>query len=275
MARMDSNICKFVSGVSEASLFTSNFVLETKADDKEPRVRAINRMCLAVEGTAQLKMCGQTLNLEPGVLFFTFAGVPYQIINHGGFQFLFISFSGIRALELLAKFGVNEKKAVFRGFSGLIPHWRSALYRADDCLVGLISESVLLHTFSCMVQEDKSGEAMLAARVIELIESRFTDKNLSLTVCAEELGYSAKYISRIFRQNKGVTFTAYLCNIRIRHAVFLIEQGVHIVKNVALLSGFGDPLYFSSVFRQTVGLSPSEYIAGMPRKDKKDTQESK
>ena len=56
MARMDSNICKFVSGVSEASLFTSNFVLETKADDKEPRVRAINRMCLAVEGTAQLKM---------------------------------------------------------------------------------------------------------------------------------------------------------------------------------------------------------------------------
>ena len=42
-----------------------------------------------------------------------------------------------------------------------------------------------------------------------------------------------------------MTFSDYVKNIRIRHAVFLIEQGVRVVKNVALLSGFSDPLYFS------------------------------
>jgi transcriptional regulator GlxA family with amidase domain len=58
-----------------------------------------------------------------------------------------------------------------------------------------------------------------------------------------------------------MTFSDYVKNIRIRHAVFLIEQGVRVVKNVALLSGFSDPLYFSGCFRKIVGMSPTEYIA--------------
>ncbi len=66
----------------------------------------------------------------------------------------------------------------------------------------------------------------------------------------------------------GTTFSEYLKTLRLRHAVFLIEQGITSVKNVALLSGYRDPLYFSKVFRQSLGVSPSEFIeqkTGEPR----------
>ena len=55
----------------------------------------------------------------------------------------------------------------------------------------------------------------------------------------------------------------YLRELRIRHALFLMEQGVASVKNVALLSGFGDALYFSKVFTAEQGISPKAYIASI------------
>jgi two-component system response regulator YesN len=47
--------------------------------------------------------------------------------------------------------------------------------------------------------------------------------------------------------------------MRIKYAVSLFDHGLDSIKNVALLSGFFDPLYFSSVFKQVVGVSPTEY----------------
>jgi AraC-like DNA-binding protein len=42
--------------------------------------------------------------------------------------------------------------------------------------------------------------------------------------------------------------------------VSLLEHGIDSVKNVALLSGFSDPLYFSTVFKKDIGISPKEYM---------------
>ena len=57
-----------------------------------------------------------------------------------------------------------------------------------------------------------------------------------------------------------------LKNTRIQHATFLMEQGITSVKNVAFLSGYKDSLYFSNVFKKTVGTAPSEFIKGIGQK---------
>jgi AraC-like DNA-binding protein len=58
----------------------------------------------------------------------------------------------------------------------------------------------------------------------------------------------------------GIGYAEYLRNLRIKYAVSLFDHGIDSVKNVALLSGFSDPLYFSTVFKTVVGLSPKEYL---------------
>ncbi len=95
-----------------------------------------------------------------------------------------------------------------------------------------------------------------------------------MATAAEELGYNAKYLSTCFKRKMNIGFSEYVRTLRINNAVFLMDHGVESVKNVAFLSGFQDALYFSKVFKATVGQSPSEYIeklySSADKTDRKD-----
>ena len=108
----------------------------------------------------------------------------------------------------------------------------------------------------------------LLAKIVKITNEQFTRADFSLSAPAEQLGYDAKYLSSFFKKHKGMAFTAYLRELRIRRAVFLMEHGVESVKNVAVLSGFQDPLYFSKVFKAVIGQSPTEYIKKLHKQDR-------
>lgn len=263
------NVCKFVTNQTDKQLTTINFVLEQNAaNDGVELLRAHDTIHLMVSGTGRLHMDGKTMELTPGTLFSSFTGVPFMIENVDSMVYLYISFRGRRTASLYEKAGISRDNCVFPGYSGLTSFWKNALVRATDQNLELISESVLLYTFSQMTETDGQLREDLVNSVIHLIETEFTDSTFTLEVCAEKLGYNSKYISRIFKQSVGVTFSEYLRDMRIKHAVFLIEQGVSIVKNVAFLSGYSDSLYFSNVFRQVVGTTPSQYIASVEKTKK-------
>jgi len=63
-----------------------------------------------------------------------------------------------------------------------------------------------------------------------------------------------------------MTYTNYLKGLRIRRAVFYIEEGANSVKTVALLSGYNDPLYFSKVFTSEMGITPKDFMKEMEAK---------
>ena len=58
----------------------------------------------------------------------------------------------------------------------------------------------------------------------------------------------------------GISYSEYLRSVRIKYATALFDHGIESIKNVALLSGFSDPLYFSGVFKKYIGMSPKQYI---------------
>jgi YesN/AraC family two-component response regulator len=88
--------------------------------------------------------------------------------------------------------------------------------------------------------------------MIEITEDNFKDPVLSLTTVAQALSYNPKYLSHAFKESMGVGYAEYLRSIRIRFAVSLLDLGIDSIKNVALLSGFTDPLYFSTVFKKSL-----------------------
>jgi YesN/AraC family two-component response regulator len=64
---------------------------------------------------------------------------------------------------------------------------------------------------------------------------------------------------REFKAAFGVTFVEYVSNHRISEAKrLLVNPGIS-VTDVAMAVGFGDPSYFTRVFRRQEGVSPSEY----------------
>jgi YesN/AraC family two-component response regulator len=76
---------------------------------------------------------------------------------------------------------------------------------------------------------------------------------------AEAIGVSEDYLSRIFRQEMNISPWEYLNRYRILHAKELLRSTSDAIKIVAHRVGFTDPAYFSRVFRNVTGTSPSAY----------------
>ena len=262
MKHNDENICKFVTNQLQGYLDISNFVFEKHAKSYgKPQTWQMHIVHLVVSGTGKLSTKETTALLSKGMLFVTFAGQEFTIESTDSLTYMYISFSGTRADELLARIGITPDFCVFPDYEGLVTFWQNAISRASAKNLDLITESVLLYTFSQLAAFDSFSEKALINRLLHHIETKFTDPSLTLSSCAEYVDYNPKYISRCFGEHVGMSFSDYIKNMRIRHAIFLIENGVSLVKNVALLSGFSDPLYFSNCFRKIVGISPSEFIS--------------
>lgn len=82
---------------------------------------------------------------------------------------------------------------------------------------------------------------------------------LSLRTVAAALGCNASYFSARFKKETGQTLTEFILQERMRLAADLLLSTRLQVQTVAQYCGYLDVNYFSRVFRQTAGCSPSEY----------------
>ena len=226
----------------------------------QPSHLTSHRMILITQGEGTLCFNGTHIEVTRGSLVFGFEGEEFYLSEIRDTTYMYVDFSGTRAGELLRRFNITCNDRAFCGFDGIIPFWEENLSRASDSTIDLTAESMLLHAFSRL---NTSGGLRddLINQVIEITEEEFTDTELSLSTIANELSYNAKYLSHLFKQKTGVNYSEYLRSVRIRYAVSLFDRGLDSIKNVALLSGFTDPLYFSNVFKKTMGYSPKEYIS--------------
>lgn len=260
MARQD-NICKFITNSSKDRIVTTNFVFEKNAvSDGKMAAYRTNAVYLVISGKGTLHTEASIKELRPGNVFFSFAQLPFKIENTDNINYMYVSFEGGRSEELFSRFGITPTNCVFEGHEGLVSFWQNSIVKANEKNLDLISEAVLLYTLGEMAPPENGNDQLLIRSILKYIEDNFTDSELNLSSVADALGYNSKYISRIFKKEMGIVFSAYLTNIRIQHAIFLIEQGVTAIKNVAILSGYKDPFYFSNVFKNIVGMAPSEYI---------------
>ena len=117
---------------------------------------------------------------------------------------------------------------------------------------------MLLYAFS-RFRPHSSEHSDIVLKMIQISEEEFSDIELSVSLIAERLCYNPKYLSHAFKREMGVGYSEYLRDLRIKFAVSLFDNGLESIKNVAFLSGFSDPLYFSSVFKKCIGVTPKEY----------------
>ncbi len=256
-----SNICKFPTQVFPDTLSVACFVLETNTDTmKKESVLNHHRMILIVNGAGCFCLDKKRLPFHTGSLIFAFENEHCIVEPTEESAFIYIDFHGRRADELLRRFDINQSNRSFDGFDGLIPFWSESLSRASEQTIDLAAESILLYTFSRFLC-DSSERSSLINKIVAITEEQFTDPNLSIAEIATDLSYNSKYLSHLFKEKMGVTYSEYLRSLRIKYAISLFNHGIDSIKNVALLSGFSDPLYFSNVFKSEIGTSPKEYIS--------------
>lgn len=253
----DLNICKF-NPVQSSDLNCTDFVYEQNNCQAETAKSGKYALHLVSEGEGKLECDGISHIVSPGTLFFIEKNECFSISGEG-LKYYYIRFDGRRGKELFSRINEGKEDKIYRGHEDLIAFWSDCLSLSDESNLDLLAESVLLYSLA-RLSPKKSEKSDMASKVVSLTSEYFTDPTLSLSGISEEIGYHEKYVSSRFKKEMGIPFVQYLRNIRIDHAVFLMEQGAVSVKNVAILSGFSDPLYFSKVFKETKGVSPKEFI---------------
>lgn len=213
---------------------------------------------LVISGNGVFNLGKESIKAEAGSIVFGFKGEKFCIDAEDDFEYMYISFDGIRSGEIFNRFGVDYDNRYFKGFSSIVPLWKESLSHASEITIDLAAESILLYTFSKFVAQALRQESVVR-KMIEITKERFSDPNLSIVIMSEELSYNPKYLSHIFKEEMGMKYTEYLRNMRLKFAVSLFDNGIDSVKNVALLSGFSDPLYFSTIFKKIMGKTPKEY----------------
>ncbi|MFA6948172.1 MAG: helix-turn-helix domain-containing protein [Eubacteriales bacterium] len=83
--------------------------------------------------------------------------------------------------------------------------------------------------------------------------------DISVDTVAQRFHFSRSYISHMFKNCNGVSFSEFLCRVRLENAAGLLVSSSLPVSSVASEVGFDDANYFSKIFRRHFGISPREY----------------
>ena len=84
-------------------------------------------------------------------------------------------------------------------------------------------------------------------------------KHLTLDLIAKKTGISKYYLCHSFASQVGMTVFEYIRIARISKAMKLLVQTAESISEISLETGFESFAYFSKVFREHVGMTPSEY----------------
>lgn len=93
-------------------------------------------------------------------------------------------------------------------------------------------------------------------KAIQYMQDSLSDSNLTIEKIASAVGLSASRLSVLFKQETENTVNDFLTDIRISHAVHLLENSSMKIYEIASAVGYKSAQYFSQVFQQKTGHKP-------------------
>lgn len=93
----------------------------------------------------------------------------------------------------------------------------------------------------------------------QLINQKYWESSLSLERLAFQLNVTSVYLSRLFKQELGLTFVQYITYVRMKQAMQLLTQTSLSINEIAEHIGYESQHYFSTAFRKAMGMSPNQF----------------
>ena len=104
-----------------------------------------------------------------------------------------------------------------------------------------------------------SNSQKMLDNAVNLINTNYTDPNISMEKVCEGLGISVSYLSLLFKKHKQTTFVKYLTSVRMQKAKELLKLTEDRIVEIAEKCGYSDVYYFSHSFKKNAGVSPKKY----------------
>jgi len=142
---------------------------------------------------------------------------------------------------------------------GLNNSYRIRIREAESVYDLSASLAIILTRFvDCVFTLKSIKHADLIRKSIHYIHLHYAE-SLSLEQVAEQIHLSSSHFSRIFHEETGESFVAFLTRIRIEKAKALLTAHSIPLAEIGARIGFKDQSYFTRVFKRSTGMSPGKY----------------
>lgn len=115
------------------------------------------------------------------------------------------------------------------------------------------------HITDYMKGQRRSSSHQIVQKIASIIEQDI-DQDITLHSVADRLYINSSYLSRLFKQEMGMAFSAYVLEQKMERAKRILQDG-HKVYDAARQTGYRDVSYFTKVFRKYWGVNPGEFKA--------------
>ncbi|SFS60850.1 Signal transduction histidine kinase [Mucilaginibacter polytrichastri] len=121
-------------------------------------------------------------------------------------------------------------------------------------------------TFSKQIQmivtenEVQSNDEKLLNDISTFIEERLNDPTFSIEELSKHLRMSRSSLYNKMFELTGQPPIDYVRTIKLQKAALLLENSQYTIREVAFMTGFATPGYFSKVFKEKYNLSPSDFL---------------
>lgn len=116
----------------------------------------------------------------------------------------------------------------------------------------------LMEYLSAVVSAKEHKENPIIKKICDYIVQNLSE-DISLEQMADYVNVSSFYLSKLFKEEKGLTFVNYLNDTRLEKSRDLLKSPELSIKEVTAAVGYNDQNYFSRIFRNKYGITPTEY----------------
>ncbi len=113
---------------------------------------------------------------------------------------------------------------------------------------------------SAVYFQDKAQQNRVLQKIIQVIQTNYSEK-ITLRSLSASFYINPAYLGRLFKKNMGVSFNEYLLDIRMSNAMKLLKNTTLSIADISERVGYFDVDYFSKLFKQRIGITPSDYRA--------------
>ena len=103
--------------------------------------------------------------------------------------------------------------------------------------------------------------------ILTYIRNNYTDPGIGVASIAKACNYSRSYVSHTFSHYMKMNLRTYVNQMRVILAKHELQSGSSVAMT-AMVCGFSDANYFTTVFRQVVGVTASQYARNTNRRER-------
>ncbi len=209
---------------------------------------------ILLDGEMEYRINRETVLLEPGDIIFLHRGdLRERARAKGRADYISFNFQSDREYDL--------PRVIKNGVSREISHLIAACDEVSHMPKGE-SERKIEHILNCMLmllQEKKTNTySKLTEGILMYLHTHLSEK-VTLEEVGRQMHFSPVYCDTVFKKEVGTSIVRYFLDQRLAEAKSLLLANTHSVQDIAHRVGFEDHNYFSRLFKQRVGYTPTQY----------------